>query len=530
MRTKNRQTGGKIRGILKQSQLFWKLSDQQIDNLAALVQELSFNTGDRIFRAGDRANNLYIVEKGKVSLEMEIRLGTRTRKQATIDVVTPGQVFGWPALFPEKITYAMSAVATEDTRLIALDGDKIQSLCDQDVAMCRYIMHELVDLVSDRFSHATETLAHVLAVTSHDLRAPLATVTSSLDAVLGGFVGEINSQQEELLIGSKQRINDLLNMIDNILDISHIEISEMDFKNIRLSEVIESSLGDVQGMALQKKVALENHAAYDLSTTFGHPTRLRQVLTNLLSNSVKFTPSRGTVSVAVQEKEDTVTISVTDTGVGIPPDELPRIFDDFYRGMMAEESSGAGIGLSVSNKIIEAHGGRIWAESPDPTTGLGAKVSFSLHKIARGKVDEEKPEAMEKAIIMVVDDDHQMRKVTSLLLESRGYKVLAARNGQEALDKLAGVIPDMIVLDMLMPVMDGFEVLKQLSKRKNIQGSRISVIILSAVKEGSSRQRYEMETKSPLPIDDYLEKPISPPLLLQRVEKILQSNRKQKVT
>jgi len=127
---------------------------------------------------------------------------------------------------------------------------------------------------------------------------------------------------------------------------------------------------------------------------------------------------------------------------------------------------------------------------------------------------------------MVVDDDPPMLKVTSLLLESRSYKVLAARNGQEALDKLAGVIPDMIVLDMLMPVMDGFEVLKQLSKRKNIQGKKISVIILSAVKEGSSRQRYELETSSPLPIDDYLEKPISPPVLLQRVEKVLQSNRK----
>lgn len=523
---KDKQTGEKIRDILKQPQLFWKLSDQQIDNIAVLAQELTFSTGDRVYRAGDSANYLYIVEKGKVSLEMEIRLGTRTRKQATIDVITPGQVFGWPALFPEKTAYTMSAIATEDTRLIALDGDSFQSLCNEDVAMCRHVMHELVNLVSDRLSQATKTLAHVLSVTSHDLRAPLATVISSLDVVLGGFVGEINSRQEELLVGSKQRINDLLNMIDNILDISHIEISEIDFKNVRLSEVIESSLGDVQGIAIQKKVALENHTAHDLPTILGHSNRLRQVLTNLLSNAIKFTPSHGTVSVVSEEKEDTITISVTDTGIGIPPDELPRIFDDFYRGMMAEESTGAGIGLSVSKKIIEAHGGRIWAESPDPKTGLGTKASFSLHKVARETVDEGKPEAKEKAIIMVVDDDPQMLNVTSLLLESRGYKVLAARNGQEALDKLAGVIPDMIVLDMLMPVMDGFEVLKQLSRRKNIHGKKISIIILSAVKEGSSRQRYELETSSPLPIDDYLEKPISPPVLLQRVEKVLQSNRK----
>jgi len=394
--------------------------------------------------------------------------------------------------------------------------------------MCRNVMHELVNLVSGRLSQATKTLAHVLSVTSHDLRAPLATVISSLDVVLGGFVGGINSRQEELLAGSKQRINDLLNMIDNILDISYIEISELDFKNISLAEIIESSLGDVQGLALQKKVALENHAAQDIPTILGHARRLRQVLTNLLSNAIKFTPKHGKVSLYSQKTQDNIIISVADTGIGIPQDELPRIFDDFYRGMKAEEASGAGIGLSVSKKIIEAHGGRIWAESPDPATGSGTRVSFSLRMTAKEKAAEEKTEAKEKAIIMVVDDDPQMLKVTSLLLESRGYKVLTARNGQEALDKIAGVVPDMIVLDLLMPVMDGFEVLKRLSKLKDIQGKKVSVIILSAVKEGSSRQRYELETSSPLPIDDYLEKPISPPVLLQRVEKVLQSSASKK--
>jgi signal transduction histidine kinase/CheY-like chemotaxis protein len=459
---------------------------------------------------------------------MEIRLGTRTRKQATIDIITPGQVFGWPALFPEKTTFNMSAIATEDTKLLTLDGEKFQSLCSRDVEMCRNVMHELVNLVSGRLAKATKTLAHVLSVTSHDLRAPLATVISSLDVVLGGFVGDINLRQEELLVGSKQRINDLLNMIDNILDISNIEISELDFKHIRLSEVIENSMGDVQGLALQKKVTLENQIDVELPTIFGHANRLRQVLTNLLSNSIKFTPRHGKVSILSREGDDTITISVTDTGIGIPPDELPRIFDDFYRGMKAEEASGAGIGLSVSKKIIEAHGGRIWAESPDPKTGLGTKVSFSLRMAAKEKAAEKEAEAEEKAIIMVVDDDPQMLNITSLLLESRGYKVLTAHNGQEALDKMAGVVPDMIVLDLLMPVMDGFEVLKQLSKRKDIQNKKVSVIILSAVKEGSSRQRYELETSSPLPINDYLEKPISPPVLLQRVEKVLQSSASKK--
>ena len=152
--------------ILKKSQLFWRLSDAQIGQITAISQELKFSAGSPVYHAGDSASHLYVVEKGKVSLEMEIRLGMRTRKQATIDVITEGQVFGWPALFPEMPVYAMSAIVMEDAKLLALDGAKFQSLSSQDIGMCRDVMHELVNLVSNRFSHATKTLAHVLSVTS----------------------------------------------------------------------------------------------------------------------------------------------------------------------------------------------------------------------------------------------------------------------------------------------------------------------------------------------------------------------------
>jgi len=509
--------------VLKKSQLFWRLSDTQIDQIAVISQELRFSTGSYVYHGGDSTNYLYIVEKGKISLEMEIRLGMRTRKRATIDVVAEGQVCGWPALFPEMPVYTMSAIVTEDAKLLALDGAKFQSLCDQDIGMCRDVMRELVTLVSTRFSRATKTLAHVLSVTSHDLRAPLATVHSSLDVLLGRFVGEINSQQTELIAGSKQRIVDLLNMIDNILDISHIDISELDFEDIPITDVVKDSLGDVQGMAGQKGITIENKTAAKLPTILGHPKRLRQVLTNLMSNAIKFTPDEGTVSITCKEKDDSITISVKDTGIGIPSDELPRIFDDFYRGMKAEEVSGAGIGLSVSKKIVEAHGGRIWAESPNPETGIGTRVSFMLPKIISEKPVEEKIELRRKAMIMVADDDPQMLNVTSLVLESHGYTVLRAKNGHEVMGKLDQVIPDVLILDILMPVMDGFEVLRKLSEQDSTQRRGMSIIILSAVKEGSSRQRYELETRSPLPIADYLEKPISPPVLLQRVEKVLQS-------
>jgi CheY-like chemotaxis protein len=118
-----------------------------------------------------------------------------------------------------------------------------------------------------------------------------------------------------------------------------------------------------------------------------------------------------------------------------------------------------------------------------------------------------------------------MRRITALVLESQGYKVRTAQDGEEALEKIGEKEPDLLVLDLLMPKMDGFEVCKRLQERKNTGGRKFPIIILSAVREDSSRRRFELETESDLDVDDYVNKPISPPVLLQRVEKALLKRR-----
>jgi len=509
------------REIIKKSELFRKLSDGQIDKVADLCQEESYGAGTRIFSEGSRATRLYIVEEGKVALEMEVRIGRRTRKQATIDVMTKEQVFGWSAL-SERPVFTMSAVCVENTKLLVFDGDRISHLCDEDTDLCRKVMDELVSLVSDRLSRTRGTLAHVLSVTSHDLRAPLATVQSCLDTVVGGFVGEINSKQADLLTGGKRRISDLMNMIDDILDISYMEIKELDFESVSLPEVIQNSMGDVHGLAQQKAVQLSNNVSTELPQILGTPKRLQQVVTNFLSNGIKFTPAGGMVSISSREMDDCIQLEVADTGIGISPEEVPRIFDDFYRGMKVD-AEGAGLGLSIAKKIIEAHGGQIWAESPCSETGIGSKFSFTLLKspvAAKGKMEEEGG-LVRGARILVTDDDPEMRKVITAVLESRGYQVSTAQDGEEALTKIEEEKPDLLILDLLMPRMDGFEVCKRLNEQAGTSGNKIPILILSAVKEESSRRRYELETKTAPGIDDYVEKPVSPPILLQRVERVL---------
>jgi CheY-like chemotaxis protein/anti-sigma regulatory factor (Ser/Thr protein kinase) len=343
---------------------------------------------------------------------------------------------------------------------------------------------------------------------------------------MGGFAGEINEKQTELLDGGKKRISHLLSMIDNILDISYVETRGADFESMDPAEVIEASIDDVIGISEKKGIVLENNVPQKSITVLGIPKRLRQVFTNLLSNAIKFTPNGGRVTINATETDDKVRLEVIDTGVGIAPEELPKIFGDFYRGMTVD-GEGVGLGLAIAKRIIEAHGGNIWAESPDPSSGKGSKFNVALPKVfaPTGTRQEEEQPAIASAKILVTDDDPDMRRITAVVLESKGYQVRTAEDGADALVKIEEEEPDLLVLDLLMPKMDGFEVCKRLKERRGRGGKRIPVLILSAVREDSSRRRYELETEMELEVDDYINKPISPPILLQRVEAALKRSK-----
>jgi signal transduction histidine kinase len=513
-----------IKEIIKRSELFWNLSGGQMEELAYLAVEQSFKAGERVFTEGDPLPNFYIVVRGKVALEMEIRIGSRTKRQALIDVIGDNGFLGWSEFL--NLPASMTATALENSQLLAFEGHLVSQLFRRDTGLGYQVMQELLRLASKRLQHARRTLAHVLAVSSHDLRAPLATAQSSLDVVIGGFAGEINSKQKELLSGGKQRIKDLLKMIDNILDISYLEVKGMDFEKIDLCQVATNSSGDVEGMAQRKGITVQNNVSGNLTPILGMPQRLQQILTNLLSNAVKFTACGGRVTIESTETPDKIQIDVADTGMGIPPEDLPRIFDDFYRGKKVEEE-GAGLGLAIAKKIVEAHGGNIWAASPDPETGKGTRFSFALPKVLEVSRGREEPDRRELAgaDILVVDDDPEMRSALSLILESQGYKVRTAQDGEEGLEKINEREPDLLILDLLMPKMDGFEVCKRLEEKRAPGAKKFPVIILSAVFEESGRRRYELETEAKLDVEDYVTKPVSPPVLLQRVEKALWKRR-----
>jgi signal transduction histidine kinase len=224
-----------------------------------------------------------------------------------------------------------------------------------------------------------------LGIAAHDLKAPLTAIQGFLWVMLGGYSGELTDKQKNMLERSSRRINELLNLISDLLDIPRIETGQIvqETKEISLREVIKHSLNDLRNSAKEKGVKLKVELPESLPRIHGSSPRLQQVITNLVSNAINYTPE-GTVTIRATEEKNTLRIEVMDTGIGIPAEEIPNLFEDFFRASNVE-ARGTGLGLSISKRIVEAHGGKIWVESPSPESNQGSKFTFTLPRRREAK-------------------------------------------------------------------------------------------------------------------------------------------------
>ena len=192
--------------------------------------------------------------------------------------------------------------------------------------------------------------------------------------MLGGFAGKLDENQKTMLERSNVRVEDLRALIDSLLDIPHIEsgclINEMSY--FSLQDEIEQCLHDLDNLTTQKNIEIIVNIPESLPDIYGSSSCIRQVLQNLISNAICYT-DEGSITVNVVEKGREVRVDVIDTGIGIPPGELPQIFDDFFRASNVKVK-GTGLGLSIAKRIVEAHGGKIRAE----TSNSGSTFSFTL--------------------------------------------------------------------------------------------------------------------------------------------------------
>jgi signal transduction histidine kinase len=234
-----------------------------------------------------------------------------------------------------------------------------------------------------------------LALASHDLKTPLAVVVNYIQTMLDGYAGEVVPKQRRWLERSLVRLEAMIQLINDFLDASQLDEERVkaEIEPTCLATVAREALEAVAARARESDVTLKGELPSDLPYVQGSPKRVRRLLVNLLDNGIKFTPQGGEVTLALFEDDDCVRVEVTDTGVGIPPGHLPHIFEDYFRVRRKEFVPGAGIGLSTARRIVEAHGGQIWVESPYRPDQTGSKFICSLLKAPPRQVGREQPDS-----------------------------------------------------------------------------------------------------------------------------------------
>ena len=338
--------------------------------------------------------------------------------------------------------------------------------------------------------HKSEFLASM----SHELRTPLNAVIGFSDVLLDRMFGELTERQEEYVrdIGDSGR--HLLELINEILDLSKIEAGrmEVDLAAVSLPDLLEHGVAMVRERAARQGISLALDVAPDLGVVHADELKLKQVVLNLLTNAIKFTPAGGSVQMTAAVDGDMAVVTVRDTGSGIPEAEHEAIFEAFQRGGRGarETTEGTGLGLTLSRRIVDMHGGRLWMES---RVGEGSTFAFSVPTLAAVEAAAAGASAVGAAVgqapgagqaaggILVVEDDPRSADLLRIILEGAGHTVVVARDGVEGLELAHRLSPAAIVLDVLLPRLDGWELLARLKRDPATSG--LPVVIVSMLDE-----------------------------------------------
>jgi len=310
---------------------------------------------------------------------------------------------------------------------------------------------------------------------SHELHSPLHTIIGFTELLTEGVQGELNPRQLRSLHNIHRDSKHLLELINDLLDLSKIEAGSLDLTTAEFdlataaNEVVES----VSRQAATKSIRVSLEAGQGL-TVHADRLRFKQILWNLLTNAIKFTPSGGTVTAMAEKRQGMVTVVVKDNGIGIAAEHHEAVFEKFRQVGNTTKGvrEGTGLGLAITRRLVEAHGGRIWVES-EP--GQGARFTFTLPESGAVSPDGRG----EARMILMVDDDTSARELAAEILTVGGYRAVLASNGRDALRMIRRERPAALVLDLKMPDMDGFSFLFRL--KEDAELAAIPVIILTGV-------------------------------------------------
>jgi signal transduction histidine kinase len=351
-----------------------------------------------------------------------------------------------------------------------------------------------------------------LATVSHELRTPLNAILGWAHILIQGQESrpEVSGQGLEAILRNARA---QAHLIEDLLDMSRIVSGKirLNLQTVDLCEIITSAAGTITPAAKAKEIQLDCVPASLPSMVRGDPDRLQQILLNLLSNAVKFTPSGGRVWVCIEMGDPWADVVVRDTGQGITSQFMPHVFDPFRQAdsSTTRRHGGLGLGLAVANHLVELHGGIIRVESPGH--GLGSTFTIRLPR-ATGPVDEqmataesESPHAASASEsearanhllgtrLLIVEDEADTRNAISRFLEDQGAVVVAVGSAREALELLRQEIWDVLVSDIGMPDMDGYELIRDLRILEEGTGRRLPAVAVTAFTRTEDRERVLQE-------------------------------------
>jgi CheY-like chemotaxis protein len=366
---------------------------------------------------------------------------------------------------------------------------------------------------NEELIRATKLKDEFLANMSHELRTPLNAILGMTEGLQEQVFGDVNERQLKALQTVERSASHLLELINDILDLAKIEAGQikLDCASTSISHLCQSSISFVKQQASQKHIQLHTKLQSNLPPLFIDERRIRQVLINLLNNAVKFTPKGGRVTLEVKQLLPNVVtsdrlspqylqISITDTGIGISPENIQKLFQPFIQidSALNRQYEGTGLGLALVKRIVTLHGGQVGLTSE---VGVGSCFTVDLpYNCSSEIVLNSNPETTlllntpiirvtngQSPLILLVEDNNANILTISSYLEATGYRVLLAHNGEEAIALAKSHQPDVILMDIQMPTMDGIEATKQIRLDPNLVNTPI--IAMTALAMSGDRDR-----------------------------------------
>ncbi len=484
---------------------------------------LSFNpAAEKLFGraastvAGEQVETLFSdADQCAFNLYMKrVRSATEKRqhKQELIGVRQNGTTFplwftagkavvnGTPFFVGDIVDITEQKLAEEELRL---HRDNLEALVKEQTA-------DLIE-AKERAEAANEAKSSFLANTSHEIRTPMNAIIGMTELVLDS---RLTTEQRSYLNIVKRSARSLLDLLNDILDLSKLEGGKMELEQIvfDLKEVIDEAVAPFDVNAKRKGVALKVEIAAGLNPyRLGDPTRLRQVLINLIGNALKFT-EQGSINVTVEAaSDDMLRFAVADTGIGIPADRIDAIFESFTQAdqSTARQHGGTGLGTTIAKQIVELMQGRIWVESE---LGQGSTFYFTarlqearegVETLALQQNTSQRWRPKQPLNILLVDDVAENQTLATIRLEQQHHHVTCASNGREALEKFQAQDFDLVLMDIQMPVMNGLEATRAIRQLEQESGRHTPILAMTA-----SVLQEEQQNCLDAGMDDFISKPI----------------------